>query len=126
MGEVINITAMVKKLENPPNRIREQRQARKLSLQFVADALNTTPTVVGRYETGERPITLHTLRLIARALKTNVGQLLNADDNPDSLNDQETVVIDAMRHGEPHVAEAVVRVAESLREMHVEPERRRA
>lgn len=126
MGKVIDITFMVKKLDNPPNRIREQRKARGMTLQQVADKIGSTPTVIGRFETGQRPITLHVLQQIARAMGTDVGQLLNPEDNPASLDDRESGVIDAMRSGDPHVAEAVARVAESLASFVGEGERRRA
>lgn len=124
---IINITAMVTKLENPPNRIREQRQARRLSLQAVADRLGTTRTQVHRFETGERDPDLSWLRRIATALGTDVGQLLNPEDNPYSLDDRERAVVEAMRENET-IALTVDRVAEGLREtvVHEQEERKRA
>jgi len=104
------------KLENPPNRIREQREARvpKMTLTEMAARLGTSPAQIARFETGERPVTRDWLRRIADVLGTDIGQLLNPEDNPASLSDQERKVIDAMRYGEPHVAKTIVSVAESL------------
>lgn len=126
-AQIINITSMVKKLDNPPNRIREQRQARGLTLQAVADRLGVTKTQISRFETGEREVDLPWLRRIAAALGTNVGQLLTPEDNPFSLDEREQSVIEAMRENEA-IALSLDRVAEGLRDT-VQPqyeERKRA
>jgi transcriptional regulator with XRE-family HTH domain len=116
MGTVIQISAMVKKIDNPPNRLREIRNARtpRVTLRNIAEALGTTQAVIARLETGERPLYLHTAQRIAGFLNISVADLLNPEDNPYSLDDRERAVIDAMRHGQSHVADAVHRVAESL------------
>ncbi|QNQ09280.1 helix-turn-helix domain-containing protein [Sphingomonas alpina] len=107
---------MVKKLIDPPNRIRAVREARvpKVTLRQVAEALGTTQTVISRVETGERPLYMHMARRIAEVLGVSVADLLNEEDNPYRLDDRERDVINAMRHGQAHVADAVHRVAESL------------
>jgi len=115
LGQILQFARMAK-LENPPNRIREQREARvpKMTLTEMAARLGTSPAQIARFETGERPVTRDWLRRIADVLGTDIGQLLNPEDNPASLSDQERKVIDAMRYGEPHVAKTIVSVAESL------------
>lgn len=118
-AKIFDITTMVntaKKLDNPPNRIREVRTAMtpKVTLRQIADALGTTETQISRFETGERPVDLVWLQRIARVLRTEVGQLLNVEDNETSLTDEERIVLMAMRSGQPNVAQTLVRVAEGL------------
>lgn len=115
MGQVVQFARMAK-LENPPNRIREQREARvpKMTLAAMATRLGTSPAQIARFETGERPVTRDWLRRIADVLDTDIGQLLNPEDNPASLSPEERRVIDAMRYGEPHVAKTIASVADSL------------
>lgn len=124
---ILSIALMVTPLENAPNRIREQRNKRGMTLQGLADRLNTTKTQIGRFETGERDIDLRWLRRIAQVLGVSVGDLLTNEDVPESLDDRERHVLDAMRESDM-IAATVERVAESLREYRAEPapERKRA
>lgn len=126
-AQILSITAMVTPLQNPPNRIREQRTKRGVTLQDLADKLNTSKTQISRFETGEREIDLRWMRRIAHAMGLTVGDILNNDDVPASLDDRERHVLDAMRESEV-IASTVERVAESLREYQAEPapERKRA
>ena len=94
---------MTNALINPPNRIRELRTARGLTLLNVADQLHTSQTQISRFETGERTINLDWLQRIAKALDTNVGELLNSIDNSHAARTpSERALIDLMRvNGEP-------------------------
>jgi transcriptional regulator with XRE-family HTH domain len=129
VGQVIHITEMVKQLDNPPNRIREVRKAQHVTLRDIAEALGTSQTQISRFETGGRPVDLIWLGRIARVLKVDIGQLLNAEDNQLAARDErERLVLESMRRGE-EIAGPVLKVAESLSSFHAEePEeaRRRA
>lgn len=120
MGIVIQITAMVKKLENPPNRIREVRKGMRVTLRMIAEELGTSQTQISRFETGERPVDLIWLGRIARVLKVDIGQLLNPEDNQLAARDErERAVLESMRLGE-EIAGPVLKVAESLSSFHAE------
>lgn len=111
---IIDFASMVKKLENPPNRIRELRRAAGMTQADLADAIGVKQNLIGRYETGDRELSLARLRQIARALHTDVGSLLAPEDNTHGLDEREREVIETMREGDAH-AEMITRVAESTR-----------
>lgn len=113
-GRIIDISDMVPKLENAPNRIREQRRKRGMTLQDVADRVGCKANEISRFETGTRELTIGWARRIARAFGTDIASLLNDEDNFDRLDEQERAVIEAMRSASPRDRVAVQRVAESL------------
>jgi transcriptional regulator with XRE-family HTH domain len=113
MGDVIHLSLVVKSLHNPPNRIRELRKARGMTQRDVADAVGSKENTIGRFETGERPIDMPWMQKIARALGVAVGDLLNADDNPNAArNEAERLAIQAARVDE-RAADTIQRVAEA-------------
>lgn len=61
-----------------PNRLREWRTARGLSLQTLADLTNQKHQSVARHETGENQITLAQMETYARALQIKPEELLNS------------------------------------------------
>lgn len=101
------------KLETPPNRIREWREKHGLTLDYLAGRIGVTATELSRFERGERPIRLDRLQKIAQILGTDVGQLLNPEDNATSLSSNEQLVLEAMRAGE-EIARPVLKLAEGL------------
>lgn len=109
---IIDFASMVKKLENPPNRIRELRRAAGMTQADLADAIGVKQNLIGRYETGDRELSLARLRQIARALHTDVGGLLAPEDNGHGLDEREREVVGIMREGDAH-AEMIVKVAET-------------
>lgn len=116
---IYDFASMVKKLSNPPNRIREQRLAKlvngkAMTQAQLADAIGVKPNLISRYETSDREISLHRLRQIARALDTDIGGLLSPEDNAHGLDEREREVVDVMREGDAH-AEMITRVAETAR-----------
>jgi transcriptional regulator with XRE-family HTH domain len=117
---VIHITEMVKQLDNPPNRIREVRKGKGITLRVIAETLGTSQTQISRFETGDRPVDLVWLGRIARVLGVDIGQLLNAEDNQlAARDDRERAVLESMRRGE-EIAGPVLKVAESLSSFHAE------
>lgn len=97
MGDILYFADMKKFDGAPPNRIREIRQRRGLTQQELGERIGRTNNQVSRFETGDRPIYLETLRLIARALDCTVGDLLSEADNPYRLSGEERHVVDYMR-----------------------------
>ncbi|NLS27957.1 hypothetical protein S2M10_29590 [Sphingomonas sp. S2M10] len=115
MGKLIDITGMVKRLENPPNRIREWRKRRRMTLLQVANALNTTQAQISRFEIGEREVDLAWLRRIGGVLSVSIGELLNPEDVPlAARTEDERAVLEAMRVGNDTTAPVLRRVAEGL------------
>lgn len=120
MGDVIYFADMKKFTGPAPNRIREIRQRRGLTQQELGERIGRTNNQVSRFETGDRPIYLETLRLIARALDCTVGDLLSEADNPYRLADTERQVVDYMR-ADPRGREVFVGVASGYTGFGAEP-----
>lgn len=66
-----------KPLPNPPNRIREVRDARGLTQDYVGRQINATGETIRKYETGEAQITIYNLQRVAKALGVRACELLN-------------------------------------------------
>lgn len=69
-----------KDLGPAPNRIREVRLARKLSLAKLGRMVAMNPQTLQRYETGERGADLNDLEKIARSLGVHPRDLVNDGD----------------------------------------------
>jgi transcriptional regulator with XRE-family HTH domain len=67
-------------LEQIGNRIRELRIKADLSQEKLAFACNLDRTYIGSVERGERNISALNLRKIAKALKINLSDLLNINN----------------------------------------------
>jgi transcriptional regulator with XRE-family HTH domain len=101
---------MTKYLENPPNRIRDWRIKRRLTLAEFSERTGIDAAYISKMELGDRRETLLHLRKMAKILRVNVGQLLNSEDNPDSLSENERLVVDTMR-GDKFTAHMIVNLA---------------
>lgn len=110
-AQIIDFALMTKILKNPPNRLREQRKARGLTLTQVAGAIGMNVGYYSKLETGERPLRLDHLRKVAAHYGIDTGELLNAADNPSSLTETERLVLDTMRD-DPLFAQSVAAMAE--------------
>jgi transcriptional regulator with XRE-family HTH domain len=108
---VINLASMARKsktLDNAPNRIREWRQLRGLTLEELALRVGVTTGHMQKWEIADRNISYEWFKRIARALNVNVADLLTAEDNPDSLSDAERKVVAAMREDDAFAHNAKV------------------
>lgn len=63
-------------------RIKERREALKMSQLALAYRISSTPTQIFRYEKGENDPTGRVLALLARALETSTDYLLGLVDDP--------------------------------------------
>ncbi|GGO94945.1 helix-turn-helix domain-containing protein [Stakelama pacifica] len=126
MGQLLQFPGMAKKLDNPPNRIRElriaigkQRRGKAYTQVELGEALGYAHQQIGRWETGERPIYDVQLRRIADFLGVPLAQMLTTKDNPYSLSDEEQEVVDsvlaAMRSGDERAVAMMRHVAEGAR-----------
>lgn len=67
-------------METRPNRIREWREARGLTLQELAAAINCHHTYLGRIEKGERRLTDSMIAKVSKALKVPAGDIIKAEN----------------------------------------------
>lgn len=124
MGIVIDICAMVVAAEQCPNRIREIRKSKGLTLVELAERINVKNGTMSRIERGDLQLTLDYMRRIGRALDVTPAELLSEDDNPlAGLDAEQRFVLDTMlddRSG-AGATRALYRVSESLRDFSAEP-----
>ena len=97
-----------KALDNAPNRIREWRQLRSLTLKELAKRVGVTIGHMQKWEIADRNISYERFKRIASALDVNVADLLTAEDNPDALSDAERKVVAAMRQNDAFAHSATV------------------
>jgi transcriptional regulator with XRE-family HTH domain len=86
-------------LDNAPNRIREWRQLRKLTLDELATLVGVTTGHMQKWEIADRNISYERFKRIASALDINVA---------DSLSDAERKVVAAMRDDDAFAHNATV------------------
>ena len=72
-----------------PNRIREWRIAKGMSLVTLSSQIGTTPDALSQIERGHRRLHVWRMTYIAKALKIPVAQLLPWEQNPQSLTPPE-------------------------------------
>ncbi len=97
-----------------PNRILEQRKARGISQDVLANIIGVTKMTVSRLERGINEPTLTQLRQIANFFGCTVADLLSDDDNPDRLDSQGRQLFDRFRHATEDQRDNMLRVAEAL------------
>jgi transcriptional regulator with XRE-family HTH domain len=68
-------------------RLRECREAKQFSQHDLAKLLETSYTVIGKYERDEMKPSIEAARNIARLVGTTVGYLLGETDEMDALKD---------------------------------------
>lgn len=77
----------------------------------LAEATGATQTAISNYENGRRPLSLHNLRVFAKALGCAVADLLDPADNPYALSDEERELVEHYRSADRMQRELVKRVA---------------
>lgn len=88
-----------------PNRVRELRNARELTLKELAELTGLFFTQISKIETGERPAKDFELRQIARALRVPMADLHKLDDG--ALAEEERLLVDTYRDVPPAMKRAI-------------------
>jgi transcriptional regulator with XRE-family HTH domain len=83
-----------KPLENTALLIRQERVKAGLTQEQLAEIIGTTPVTIGRYETGERGVSIPKLMEIAHALGVPPARLIPEGDG---LSEEERELIDYLR-----------------------------
>lgn len=95
----------------PGNRLREMRKRAGLNQAQLAEVSGATQTAISNYENGRRPLSLHRMRIFAKALGCTVADLLDPADNPYMLDESERDLVDKYRAADALQREMVERVA---------------
>lgn len=105
----------------PDNRIRELRKQAGLTQGELGERVGLHQTQIGNLENGGRNLTFEWARRIAKALDVRLADLLNEEDNPDRLSDDERKLIHSFREASVEQRELVRRVAEPVQEYRAAP-----
>lgn len=98
----------------PDNRIRELRRKAGLSQAELGQRVGLHQTQIGKLENSGRNLTFEWARRIAQALDVRLVDLLDDNDNPDRLADDERQLVHQLRQATDEQKELVRRVAEPL------------
>lgn len=98
--------------ECPPNRIRQWRRRRQLTLDALAALVGSTNQTIGRYERGERSVTIDVLLQLAPALGCKPADLL--PDSGSILSDEELLLMRLTSELDAGDVDTLLRIARAL------------
>lgn len=98
----------------PGNRLREMRVKAKVSQKALALATGVTQGAISNLENGKRALTVEWMRAFARALGCAPADLLDEQDNPYRLQDDEREFVRIYRAASAEDKEKLQRVTEAL------------
>jgi transcriptional regulator with XRE-family HTH domain len=81
-------------MDQLPNRIRELRKARGMKLEALANRVGCAVSMMSDLERGNRDLTHHWMKIVARVLKVQVADLLSDKENSKSLSAAERELVD--------------------------------
>lgn len=101
-------------LMRPGNRLRELRKAAGLTQAELADRTGVSQPAISQIENGVLSMDIHWMRAFARALEVKAVDLLEDDDNPDRLSDEERELLARFRSASPDKRSDLERIAAAL------------
>lgn len=101
-----------KPIINPPNRIREAREARGLTQDQIAKKLDVAGETIRKYETGENQVSVYALQRVAKVMGVPAYTLLN-DWEPER-GEQERALAALFRRLSPRERERALTVLAAL------------
>lgn len=110
MGEVLQFAFMAE----PPNRLLELRRARDWSQQELADRVGISKMQVSRLERGVGELSLTMMRRLAEVFEVTPAELLEEDDNPLNLTDDERELLERFREADPATRAQLQKVADVM------------
>ena len=100
-------------LADAPNRIRELREAARLTQQNLADRIGVSKVTISDLERDKMRLDVHYMRRLAKALGVMPADLLQVTDNPTSLTPCERELIMLLRRAtteERHAVAAMIAI----------------
>ncbi len=90
-----------------PNRLRELREGAGLSQQNLAQRIGVSKVTISELERGKMRLDVQYMRRLAAALEVKAADLLQVEDNPDSLDQFERRLIEHLRQATIEERQAV-------------------
>lgn len=107
---------------HPRNRLRELRKAAGLSQAELAARTGVSQPAISQIENDVSPMDVAWMRAFARELGCTPADLLDDQDNPDRLSEEERILIERFRQANRSQKAMIARVAEPM--VDDEPERK--
>lgn len=98
----------------PGNRLRELRKAAKLTQIDLADRTGVSQSAISQIENGEVQLNVPWMRAFARILGCAPADLLDPEDNPDRLQDDERQWVQRYRTANEQEKETLQRVSAAV------------
>jgi transcriptional regulator with XRE-family HTH domain len=108
---VLNFPAMDAPM---PNRIRELRKAKGWKLEDLADRIGCGVTMMSDLERGQRDLTYHWMKSLARVFKVQIADILNEQDNSKSLTGAERELVSLFGQADDTQRAAVLSMLRTL------------
>lgn len=99
---------------HPKNRLRELRKRAKITQSELAKLSGVSQPAISQIENDERPLTVDWMRTFARIFGCTTADLLDQDDNPHRLTDEERELLEKYRQADETQRAMVQRVAEPI------------
>lgn len=106
----------------PTNRLRELRKAARLTQEQLAEKTGVTQPAISQLENDARPLDLDEMRVFARIFGCTPADLMDDQDNPDRLSDEERELLRNFRAADELQRAMVQRVAEPVQPYKAEAE----
>lgn len=98
----------------PTNRLRELRKKAGLTQAELAELMGWSQPAISQLENDTRPFDIDDMRRLARVLQCAPADLLDDQDNPDRLTDEERELVNKFRSADAVQRQMVQRVAEPV------------
>lgn len=121
VGAVYHAMAYSVLVMRPGNRLRLMRKRAGLRQEELAERSGATQGAISNYENGRRPLTLDWMRTFARILDCSVADLLDDQDIPERLADDERELVHRYRHSDPRERATIQRVTAAVSSYRDEP-----
>jgi transcriptional regulator with XRE-family HTH domain len=98
----------------PGNRLRELRKKAGFTQERLAEATGVSQPAISQIENGVLSMDIQWMRSFARVLGCSPADLLDEDDNPDRLDDNERALLERFRAADRLQRENLERIAAAL------------
>jgi transcriptional regulator with XRE-family HTH domain len=98
----------------PDNRLRELRKKKGITQEVLAERTGVSQSAISQLENSEVEMGIKWMRAFARVLECSPADLLNDEDNPDRLAEEERDLVQTYREAAPPERATLARVAAAV------------
>jgi transcriptional regulator with XRE-family HTH domain len=113
-AQILPFPMAIPKTRRAPNRLRELRAERGMTLEQVALEADCSIATVNAIEMGKRTLSLDWMNRFARVFGVTPAEIMTREGNPDALDAGEKALIEALRNAPKANRDALLGAAEHL------------